>query len=148
LRFDIPPGLIETNTIVRALLIMTQLPNRAIDPADTLLLIPRLVRATAVLDPEPGKAALLLGNVASFPMPPISITAADSGQQQFEVATAVAVWRLSDDQSFTRALVLQALDEGLAPHTALFYSSDASVPQERRPHLLLSYVPRAGFGLP
>ena len=96
----------------------------------------------------PGKAALLLGNVASFPMPPISITAADSGQQQFEVATAVAVWRLSDDQSFTRALVLQALDEGLAPHTALFYSSDASVPQERRPHLLLSYVPRAGFGLP
>lgn len=148
LRFDIPPGLIETNTIVRALLIMTQLPNRAIDPADTLRLLPRLVRATAVLDPEPGKAALLLGNVASFPMPPISITAADSGQQQFEIATAVAVWRLSDDQTFTRAIVLQALDEGIAPHIALFYSGDASVPQERRPHLLLSYVPRAGFGLP
>ncbi|HUF30428.1 MAG TPA: hypothetical protein VMM77_07150 [Gemmatimonadaceae bacterium] len=148
LRFAIPPGLIESNTIVRALLIMTQLPNRAIDPGDTLLLLPRLVQATSVLDPEPGKAALLLGNIASFPMPPISITAADSGQQQFQIATAIAVWRQSPDQTFTRALVLQALDEGLAPHTALFYSNDSSVPQGQRPHLLISYVPRAGFGLP
>ncbi len=148
LRFDIPQGLIETNTIVRALLVMTQIPNRTIDPGDTLRLLPRLVRATTVLDPEPGKAALLLGNIASFPMPPISVTAADSGQQQFQIATAIAVWRQSPDQTFTRALVLQALDEGIAPHTALFYSSDPGVPQGQRPHLLLSYVPRAGFGLP
>lgn len=148
LRFDIPPGLIEDNTIVRALLIMTQLPNRTIDPGDTLRLIPRLVRATSVLDPEPGKAALVLGNIASFPMPLLSVTAADSGQQQFQIGTAIAVWRVADDQTFTRAIVLQALDEGIAPHTALFYSGDSSVPQGQRPHILLSYVPRAGFGLP
>lgn len=148
LRFDIPQELLEENTIVRALLQLTQLPNTTIDPSDTVRILPRVVRATPVLDPEPGRAALVLGDVAAFPMPALGVEPADSGQVTLQVATALAAWRVDADLRFTRALVLQALDEGLAPHAALFYSSDAGVPQSLRPRLLLSYVPRAGFGLP
>ncbi|HSJ63753.1 MAG TPA: hypothetical protein VK922_07585 [Gemmatimonadaceae bacterium] len=148
LRFDVPQALLEENTIVRALLQLTQLPNATIDPADTVRILPRIVRATPVLDPEPGRAALVLGDVASFPMPALLVEPQDSGQVTLQVATALAAWRLDPGVRFTRALVLQALDEGLAPHAALFFSADPSVPQALRPRLLLSYVPRAGFGLP
>ena len=148
LRFDLPPGLIEDNTIVRALLHLTQRPNATLDGSDTVRVLPRLVRATPILDPEPGKAALVLGDLGSFPMPALSVEPADSGETTLQVATAIAVWRADPDERFTRALVLQALDEGLAPHSVLFYSSDPSVPQALRPRLLLSYVPRAAFGLP
>lgn len=148
LRFDLPPGLIEDNTVVRAILQVTQVPNSVIDAGDTVDIIPRLVRATNVLDPEPGKAALVLGDIASFPMPLLSVPPSDSGRKSLLVATAIGVWRLDPDERFTRAIVLQAVDEGTAPHTVYFYSSDASVPLADRPHLLLSYVPRAGFGLP
>lgn len=148
MRFDLPPGLIEDNTVVRAILQLTQVPNTAIDPADTVDIVPRLVRATSVLDPEPGKAALVLGDLASFPMPLLSVEPDDGGQKSLLIATALGVWRLDPTERVTRALVLQALDEGTAPHAAYFYSSDASVPQDDRPHLVLSYVPRAGFGLP
>jgi hypothetical protein len=148
LRFDIPQALLAENTIVRALLQLTQLPNRSIDADDTLQILPRIVRATPVLDPEPGRAVLVLGDIAAFPMPVLQREPSDSGQVTLQVATALAAWRQDPNLRFTRALVLQALDEGLAPHAALFYSADSSVPQSLRPHLLLSYVPRAGFGLP
>jgi hypothetical protein len=148
LRFDIPQDLIEDNTIVRALLQLTQTPGGSLDGGDTLLVLPRLVRATPVLDPEPGKAALVLGDLNSFPMPPLGVVSADTGVKTLLIATALAVWRLDPDAQFTRAVVLQAVDEGLAPHVALFHSGDASVPQALRPRILISYVPRAGFGLP
>jgi hypothetical protein len=148
LRFDIPQDLIEENTIVRALLQLTQTPAGGVDGDDTVQVIPRLVRATSVLDPEPGKAALVLGDFASFPMPALGAVPTDTGVKTLQIATALAVWRLDPDTTFTRAIVLQALDEGLAPHTALFFPGDPSVPQALRPRLQITYVPRAGFGLP
>jgi hypothetical protein len=148
LRFDLPDGLIEDNTIVRAVLHLTQRPNPAFDGGDTVVVLPRLVRATPVLNPEPGKAALVLGDLTSFPMPAIRTPPSDSGEVTFQIATAVAVWRFDPDQRFTRALVLQAADEGLSPRAVLFYSSDPGVPQALRPRILLSFVPRAAFGLP
>jgi hypothetical protein len=148
LRFDVPQDLIEDNTIVRALLQLTQTPAASVDGDDTLQILPRLVRATAVLDPEPGKAALVLGDLASFPMPALRVVPTDTGVKALQIATALAVWRLDPDTTFTRAIVLQAVDEGLAPHSAVFFSSDPSVPQALWPRVLISYVPRAGFGLP
>lgn len=148
LRFDVPQDLIENNIIVRALLQLTQAPFASVDGDDTLQILPRLVRATPVLDPEPGKAALVLGDLASFPMPALSVVPTDSGLKSLQIATAIAVWRLDPDTTFTRAIVLQSLDEGLAPHSALFFSGDSTVAQALRPRLQLSFVPRAGFGLP
>ena len=148
LRFDMPQDLLEENTIVRALFQVTQTPFASVDGADTLQILPRLVRATSVLDPEPGKAALVLGDIASFPMPALRVVPTDTGVKTLQIATALAVWRLDPDTTFTRAIVLQALDEGLAPHAALFFSADSTVPQALWPRLQITYVPRAGFGLP
>lgn len=148
LRFDMPQDLLEENTIVRALFQVTQTPFASVDGADTLQILPRLVRATSVLDPEPGKAALVLGDIASFPMPALRVVPTDTGVKTLQIATALAVWRLDPDTTFTRAIVLQALDEGLAPHAALFFSADSIVPQALWPRLQITYVPRAGFGLP
>lgn len=148
LRFSIPEGLIEKNTIVRATLLLTQVPYRGADATDTVQVLARVVRATPVLDPVPGKAALLLGDVRLFPMVPLKAVPNDSGQVALQIASAIAFWRTDPDITVQRALVLQAVDEGLSPHAAYFLSSDPSVPQALRPRLQLSFVPRAGFGLP
>jgi hypothetical protein len=148
LRFDIPQDLLEENTIVRALFQVTQTPFASVDGDDTLQIVPRLVRATPVLDPEPGKAALVLGDVASFPMPALRTVPTDTGVKTLQIATALSVWRLDPDTTFTRAIVLQSLNEGLSPQAALFFPADPSVPQALWPRLQITYVPRAGFGLP
>jgi hypothetical protein len=147
LQFNLPDSLLLQNTIVRARLELVQVPNRSIDPADTVQVVPRVVRASDVLVGEPGKAAFLLAPVSTFPMPSTSLQPSDSGRVTFQIATAVSAWRL-DVPTTLSALVLQASDESLAAHAVYFFSGDATVPESLRPRLQLSIIPRAQFGLP
>ncbi|HEU4564155.1 MAG TPA: hypothetical protein VFS05_05890 [Gemmatimonadaceae bacterium] len=149
LRFDLPPALVETTTVVRATLVLTQVPNTAWAARDTVKVLPRIVTASSILDPEPGKAALLLASPAVGP--PVSpIPAAQGGTRRIEMASVVRRWRAAGTQDLTHALVLQDqsdLNEGSQPRSVFFYSIDAADP-DVRPRLEISFIPRAGFGLP
>jgi hypothetical protein len=146
LRFQLPAGIIESTTVVRATLLLTQRPSPPVDPADTMHIYVRLVRASSVLNADPGKAALLLGDLTLFPAPRLAVVPRDSGARSVEIVSLAAGWRVEDPAKTPRAVVLQAIDEGLAPHSALFFSTEA--PEPLRPRLRLTYIPGSSFGLP
>lgn len=137
--------LVDSTTVVRATLLLTQAPSPGVDPTDSLVVLPLLGRARSVLDAEPGKAALVFDNDRQ--LPPLQIPPNGSGVRQLEIASIIPIWRLEDPAKITRAIVLVLADEGTAGHVAYFYSTDASA-ESLRPRLKVSYIPRAGFGLP
>lgn len=145
LRFELPAGIIETTTVVRATLLLTQRPNPGLGSGDTIAVVPRSVAAAPRV--EVGKAALLLGAANAVGVSPVLVTPRDSGQRRFELVNLVRVWKATDTSRVQRALVLQAGQEGLAPQQAWFYSTSAAV-DSLRPRLRLTYIPRARFGLP
>lgn len=147
LRFSLPTEILDSTTIVRATLVLTQVPSTSVDAADTIVVLPRLVRANRILDSDPGKASLLLANPQEFFLPPNRLVPNGSGMRKFEIVNAVNRWKFEDPNVLTRALVLQATDEGSSPHSATFYSSEALDPS-LRPRLELTFIPVAGFGLP
>jgi hypothetical protein len=66
--------------------------------------------------------------------------------RRFEIVNLVRAWRVVGADRATRALVLTATPEGATPGEINFYSIDA--PEDLRPRLRLTYVPRRGFGIP
>lgn len=145
LRFDLPPGVVDTTTVVRATLILTQRPSPGLFARDTIGIAPRSVAAAPSVDV--GKAALLLAPAAAFNIAPILLTPQDSGQRRFDIVNLVQAWKVTDSTRVQRAIVLQAGQEGLAPQQAWFYSTEAAV-DSLRPRLRLTYIPSARFGLP
>ena len=147
LRFDLPQRLIDSTTIVRATLELTQVPNR-LYPADTarITVYPQLVLAGARVT-DPARAALLLSPPRSFGVDSLLLVPGDSGVVAVQLVDLVRrVWASEAPDTLPRALVLRARTEGALPAELRFFSreADASV----RPRLRLSYVPRIDFGLP
>ncbi len=147
LRFALPSEILDSTTIVRATLVLTQIPSKSVDEADTIVVVPRLVRANRILDIDPGKASLLLADPQAFFLPPNRLLPRGMGTRNFEIVNAVNRWKFEDPDELTRAIVLQAADEGNSAHSATFYSSEAQDPA-LRPRLVLTFIPVAGFGLP
>jgi hypothetical protein len=156
LRFDIPRFLLDSVTIVRATLLITQRPERTLDPADKFGVYPRIVtadaavadvaRAAAFLGPRPGS---FLSSGARDPLAFDSITVApaDSGLLSVEVVNLLVAWQVRPDSLAPQALVLQSGREGAAPVRASFFSNDAADPSVR-PRMRISYIPSITFGLP
>jgi hypothetical protein len=127
---------------VRATLILNQIPNSALDPNDTIRLLPGLVLAgTAVTDPT--KAADIATDIA---LDTVFVMPKGSGPVQVELARAFAVWRTQSPDTTVRAIVLKSLKEGLSPLEVSFSSSSASV--ALRPQLRISFTPKVPLGLP
>ncbi len=145
MRFSFPVGLVETTTVVRAALILTQIPNERAGPTDSVFIFPRAVLANPRL--EPGKAALLLAEVGSLALVPSGTRPIDSGELPIDLAQLVRQWGGVDTMLVQRSVVLQAGEEGLFPQEIHFYSSEAADPGVR-PRLRLTFIPRTRFGLP
>ncbi|HJR63095.1 MAG TPA: hypothetical protein VJ803_05290 [Gemmatimonadaceae bacterium] len=145
LRFEIPGGIVETTTVVRATLLLHQIPNATVGSGDSITLVPRMVLANKTVDP--GKASLLLAAPGSAGVPPLPSLPAASGVRTVELVGLLRQWRLDDTTRATRALVLQSGGEGIDPQQVLFHSNEASV-DSLRPRLRLTYIPRARFELP
>jgi hypothetical protein len=142
LRFDIPLNLIDSSTVVRATLLLNQIPNTAIDPGDTVRIVPGLVLAgTAVKDPE--KAAQISTDI---PLDTVFVTPGHSGLTEVELARAFLIWRTQSPDTTARAIVLRSLTEGNSPLEVGFSSSESVA--ALRPRLRISYTPRVPLGLP
>lgn len=145
MRFEIPAALADTTTVVRAALLLTQVPNSRVGPMDSVSIFPRAVLAHPRL--EPGKAALLLSEPGQLGLIPVRRRPIDDGLVSLDMAQVVRQWRSLDTLRVQRALVLQAGEEGLAPQELHFYSTEAADPAVR-PRLRITYIPRSPFGLP
>lgn len=146
-RFDLPSSIIDSTTVVRATLLLTQRPSVSFESADSVLVVPLVVRANQDVT-DPGKAALLAAPQGFINVPTLTLFPQDSGQHSIEIVQLVRLWRTELIGTNQRSLVLQLGSEGFDPRQVLFYSTDASVPDSLRPHLRISYIPRASFGLP
>jgi len=141
-RFNIPDSIIDSATVVRATLLLNQLPNNTIDPTDTVLLLPEVVLAgTAVIDPS--KAAQILGTIS---VDTLRLTPGGSGIKNVELARAFTLWHTQSPDSLPRAIVLKSLTEGNTPIELRFSSSEDIA--ALRPRLRISYTAKVKLGLP
>jgi hypothetical protein len=142
-RFLIPLNIIDSANVIRATLLLNQVPNSLLDPSDTVLVLPSLVLAgKAVTDPT--KAAQIVADVA---LDTLRITPGGSGLKEIELARAFPIWRTQSPDTVPRALVLKTLNEGNSPLEIRFSSSEDAL-SLLRPRLRISYTTRVPLGIP
>jgi hypothetical protein len=146
LRFDLPRGIVDSTSVVRATLLLTQYPNRlAASGGDTISLYPQPVVASELVT-DLQKAARLIRSLAGLRLDSLRTAPDDSGDVSIEVVGLLQAWRLTQPEQSSRALVLRLPSEGVGQDELYFYSMEAAAPL--RPRLQIVYVPRIGFGLP
>jgi len=142
-QFTIPVSIIDSATVVRATLLLNQIPNPLLDPTDTVLILPSLVLAgRAVTDPT--KAAQIVADVT---LDTLRIMPGGSGLREVELARAFPIWRTQSPDTVPRAIVLKTINEGNSPLEIRFYSTEEAVAL-LRPRLRISYTSRVPLGIP
>jgi hypothetical protein len=142
IRFDIPSNIIDSATVVRATLLLNQLPNSALDPTDTVRLLPQVVLAgSAVTDPV--RAAQIIGSIT---VDTLKLIPSGSGQVNVELARAFTLWHTQRPDSLPRAIVLNSVTEGVSPLEIRFSSSEDIA--ALRPRLRISFTSKVPLGLP
>jgi len=146
LRFDLPSHIVDSSTVVRATLTLTQVPMRASPNAtDSLGIYPFAVTAGTVVTDVPRLLRLVTVNTLNA-ADSLRVVPADSGTRRLELVNLVRIWKNTKPEQTQRALVLAIGEEGINPAIAAFFSSEA--PADLRPRLQLTYVPKVTLGLP
>jgi hypothetical protein len=146
LRFDLPSHIVDSSTVVRATLTLTQYPMRGSPNAlDSLGIYPFAVTAGTVVTDVSRLLRLVTVNTVNA-ADSLRVVPADSGTRRLELVNLVRVWRNTKPELTQRALVLAIGEEGVNPAIAAFFASEA--PIDLRPRLQLTYVPKVTLGLP
>lgn len=144
LRFNVPSFILDSSTILRATLFLTQKPNNTSGAIDTLVVYPRLVTASETVT-DVGRAAELV-TPAGFSFDSLTLVSSDSGVRSIEIVNALLRWAFFAELKAQRAMVLTASLEGALPGEVIFFSTEA--PAGVRPRLRVSYSPRTNFAVP
>lgn len=143
IRFDIPPQLVDSATVVRATLVLTQVPASSVDAKDSVTIYPQVVRASQTLT-DVGRSAGIL-NVPGLEIDSLRLVPSEGGERSIEMAGALREWKAIGN-ALQRAIVLRSSTEGASAPTVLFYSSEAA--PALRPRLRITYINRVEFGVP
>ena len=142
-RFNIPSSIIDSATVVRATLILNQLPNDVLDPTDTIRVLPQVVLAGPVVT-DPEKAAQIIATVSADTL---TLRPGGSGSTNVELARAFSLWHTQAADTLPRAIVLKSVSEGTNALEIRFSSSEDAI-AALRPRLRISYTSRVPLGLP
>ncbi len=147
LRFNVPRWLIDSTTIVRATLMLTQAPQRGFDQNDSVTVIGQAVAATNRIR-DLYRSAQILIPAGLFIADSIRVAPADSGVRSLEMNSLLRVWNSSTavSEAPQRAIVLLQKEEGLHGAEVRFFNAQS--PAAVRPRLRVSYIPRVNFGVP
>jgi hypothetical protein len=145
LRFVIPPFILDSSTVVRATLLLTQRPNPTFGPADTMGVTVNLVLAGAIVT-DVARAATLTADPAITAIDTLFIAPAEGGERAADIASFVRFWRGVTQDDTPHAIVLASTRENGSALEARFYSLEAD--PALRPKLRISYSPRQPPGLP
>jgi hypothetical protein len=144
-KLSIPSHIVDSTSIVRASLELTQTPNRRLNPRDSIFVFPSpIVASPTVTDIK--TALQFLGGAADLGLDSLKLAPGDSGVRSFQIVELVRRWRLADTTLTPRTLALRAGTEGQAPQEINFFSSRAG--DAVRPRLRLTYAPQTQSGLP
>jgi hypothetical protein len=147
LRFNIPSHIVDSSTIVRASLILTQRPEPYGDLRDTMT-----VQAQVVLAGPQVTDLRRASNIISAPGLDVSdsllISPRDSGQKVLDMFLLLRAWASQDALLYPppRAIVLRASPENVLPFEASFFNSAS--PAALRPVMRISYIPKITYGVP
>ena len=143
-RFDVPRRLVDTMTVVRATLMLTQIPTNSVDASDTITIYPQIVRASVDLQDVVRSAGILSPPLIGIDS--IRVKPNDSGRVSIEMVGALRQWQAVGATTLQRAIVLRSATEGASAPSVLFYSAEAGPSQ--RPKLRITYVSKVEFGVP
>jgi len=144
LRFRIPPAILDSSTVVRADLLLTQLPAGGPDRADTVIVQPFVGISTSAV-PDPYVATSLAANGLFAGVDFSRLAPRDSGERVFRLVNLVRSWSTLNPD-VTRFIALRFEGEGSLGNEFRFFSRTA--PPALRPRLRITYMPRTEFGLP
>jgi hypothetical protein len=144
IRFNVPQRLVDSTTVVRATLLLTQIPTSSVDAGDSLVLYPQVVRAAVDLK-DVGRSAGII-NPPGLEIDSLKAKPNGSGLRSIEIVGAFRSWQAVGPTTLQRAVVIRSAAEGASAPAVLFYSSEASPAQ--RPRLRLTYVNKVEFGVP
>lgn len=147
LRFNVPQWLLDSTTIVRATLLLTQSPQRGFDERDSVTVIGQAVAATNRIR-DLYRSSQILIPAGLFIADSIRVAPADSGVRSLEMNALLRVWTssASPTEAPQRAIVLLQKEEGLHGAEVRFFNAQS--PASVRPRLRVSYIPRVKFGVP
>ena len=146
LRFDIPPSVLDSVTVIRASLLLTQLPARTTSATkDSISVYTQPVIASPSIT-DLFTASTFIGAAGVYGIDSVRFAPRDSGLRSIELVHLLRTWRLAGTTNATRAIVLRSPQEGSLPGELDFVSTEG--PAALRPRLRITYVPRRGFGIP
>ncbi|HET7583380.1 MAG TPA: hypothetical protein VFK13_00600 [Gemmatimonadaceae bacterium] len=140
--FDLPPRILDSTTVVRASLLVTQ--QRASGPGSTARLPIHFRQVGVGPTVEPGKAVLLPSALPA--VAPDTLVPADSGRVRLEMVDIVRGWAGTDSTKLQHAIVITSDFETISPSRILFFSNEAD--PSVRPRLQVTFVPNTSAGLP
>jgi hypothetical protein len=142
LRFDIPSSILDSSSVVRATLQMTQRPALfSPDARDTVSILHYGVVASPAIT-DLSRALLFIDRLATN-ADSLRVAPADSGLREFEIIGWVRVWKGTQTTKTPRALSLAfpIPEEGNSGSVVDFFSLEATTAAVR-PRLRLTYLPR------
>jgi hypothetical protein len=145
IRFNVPAHIVDSTTVVRASLLLTQAPNRRLDLHDSVYVFPVAVLAGPAIT-DVGSLLQFVGSPGQFGLDSLRLAPADSGVVAFEIVGLVRTWRGQSTTISPRSVALRSAVEGQLPGEIDFFSTKA--PASVRPRLRITYVPQINYGLP
>lgn len=145
MHFIVPSHIVDSTTIVRAALDLTQTPNRKVDVGDSVWVYPQAVLASPTVG-DPRSQLQFIGSTGQFGMDSLLLSPGDSGLREFQIAGLARTWRNESLSVSPRTLALRSGSEGQVPAEIDFFSTKA--PAAVRPRLRITYVPRTSYGVP
>lgn len=147
LRFDLPARIVDSSTIVRATLNLTQRPLPYGSLRDTMTIHAQVVLAGPQVT-DLRRAANIIAAPGLDVNDSLLVAPSDSGAKTFDIFLVLRAWKSQDALLYPppRALVLRASPENVLPFEASFFGSKA--PAALRPSMRISYIPSITYGVP
>jgi hypothetical protein len=145
LRFTVPSSIVDSSTVVRASLLLTQRPS-GVDRSDTIHVYPVAVLAAPTVTSVFTALQFLAPAGGLGLTTPLLTVPGDSGVKSIEIVALVRTWRGAALDLNPRVVALRSGDEGLSAGGVEFFSMRAA--PNLRPRLRLTYVPPTAYGVP
>ena len=146
LRFELPRRFVDSSTIVRAELLVTQVATPHARATDSLFV--------ETLIPTSSSIVTDIRRILDFSVPSAFVgidstkfKPAEVGVKSINVLGIVRNWRLLSAE-IPRAIGLRVAQEGAEPTDVRFYSTEGAPTPAQRPRLRITYLPRTEFALP
>lgn len=145
LRFRIPAVIVDSSTIVRAELLLTQRPSAFANTGDSVAIV-ALVPTTTQSVTDMRRVLDLSASGIFAAIDSTRLVPRDSGVKVINVLTLARTWKVLPND-VPRALAFRINREGSQASELRFFNSKASTPS-LRPRLRITYLPRSEFALP